>query len=244
MAQTITRSGATTVRLREMLLTGEFAPGSRLTEMVLAERLGVSRTPVRDALSALAQEGLLAYEPNRGYEVRSCTLEDVLGAYQVRQTLEGLACRLAAEQRLNVAVRARIMDANERIEALLVRGAWRKDEAQAWRGLNAAFHGGIVEATGNKVLARAIADTQRLPILVEGGGSRWFTHEELALAFDDASIRHSHEEHKAIFAALLARDGERAAAIMTGHIERAKGILAANWAGADTVRPESARRQA
>ncbi|MBV9077466.1 MAG: GntR family transcriptional regulator [Methylobacteriaceae bacterium] len=241
MAQTLTRSGAATIRLREMLLTGEFAPGSRLTEVVLAGRLGVSRTPVRDALSALAQEGLLAYEPNRGYEVRSCTLEDVLGAYQVRQTLEALACRLAAERGLTVVHRARMMDANERIAALLEGGSWREGGARGWRDLNAAFHDTIIAATGNKALARAIADTQRLPVLVEGGGSRWFTHGELVLAFDDAAIRQSQEDHEAIFAALLAQDGERAAAVMTRHIERAKGVLAATWRQSATA--ETGARQ-
>lgn len=229
MTQSQTRTGETTLRLREMLISGQFAPSTRLTEVLLAEQLGVSRTPVRDALNTLAQEGLLGHEPNRGYEVLSCTLTDVMGAYRVRQTLEALACRIAAESGLDVTARARIMDANERIEQLLASGRWREDNARVWRSLNGAFHGTIVAVTGNKALARAIADTQRLPILVAGGGARWFTHGELVLAFDDASVLRSHRQHLEIFDALLKRDADRAAAIMTDHIEHARKILEANW---------------
>lgn len=229
MAQAQTRTGATTSRLRDMLVSGQFPPSTRLTEMVLAERLGVSRTPVRDALNTLAQEGLLAYEPNRGYEVLSCTLADVMGAYRVRQTLEALACRIAAENGLDVTVRARMMDANERIEQLLASGGWRADGARIWRSLNSAFHGAIVEATRNHALAKAIVDTQRLPILVAGGGARWFTHGELVLAFDDEAVQRSHRQHGEIFDALLARDADRAAAIMTDHIEHARRVMEANW---------------
>lgn len=237
MAQAVTRTGATTARLRDMLVSGQFAPSARLTEVVLAERLGVSRTPVRDALNTLAQEGLLAYEPNRGYEVLSCTLGDVMGAYRVRQTLEALACRIAAENGLDVTARATIMDANERIERLLVSGRWRQDGAREWRLLNSIFHGAVVEAAGNKALAKAIGDTQRLPIMVAGGGSRWFTHGELVLAFDDEAVRRSHRQHGEIFAALLARDADRAAAIMADHIEHARMIMEANWSRTTGAEP-------
>jgi GntR family transcriptional regulator of vanillate catabolism len=224
-----TRTGTTTARLRDMLVTGQFPPSMRLTEAVLAERLGVSRTPVRDALNTLAQEGLLAYEPNRGYEVLSCTLDDVLGAYRVRQTLEALACRIVAESGLDVSSRARIMDANERMQRLLASGRWREDGASEWRRLNSVFHTTIIQASGNKSLAKAIADTQSLPILVAGGGSRWFTHGELVLAFNDESVLRSHRQHLEIFEALLAGDAEHAQAVMIDHIERARLILQANW---------------
>ncbi|WP_342643070.1 GntR family transcriptional regulator [Rhodoligotrophos ferricapiens] len=225
----VTRTSLTTNRLRELLLGGKFPPGSRLPEAELAKLLGVSRTPIRDALNSLSKEGLVSYLPNRGYEVRSCTLEDVLGAYRVRRTLESLACRIAAENGLSVHGRAQIMDATERTEALLNEGSWRNDSARCWRMLNAQFHDTIIEATQNKILRQAINDTLHLPILVSGGGTRWFTHSELVLLFDDQSVRNSHAEHGAIFEAILKRDGDKAAAIMDAHITRAGKVLEQNW---------------
>ena len=95
-----TRSLNITETLREQLLQGEFAPHSRLQEIALAERMGVSRTPIREALSVLARDGLLEYAPNRGYTVRHFSLDDILSAFRVRAVLEGLGCRLLAEKGL------------------------------------------------------------------------------------------------------------------------------------------------
>ena len=86
------------LRLREMILRGELAPGERLAEVALAERLGVSRTPIRQALPALAREGLLAAAGRRGYVVRSFSPEDVLDAIETRGLLEGLSARRIAER--------------------------------------------------------------------------------------------------------------------------------------------------
>ena len=86
------------LRLREMILRGELAPGERLAEVALAERLGVSRTPIRQALPALAREGLLAAAGRRGYVVRSFSPQDVIDAIETRGLLEGLAARRIAER--------------------------------------------------------------------------------------------------------------------------------------------------
>ena len=101
------------------------------------------------------------------------------------------------------------MDASERIERILVDGTWREDGARRWRELNGAFHAAIVDATGNLALRRAIADTQRLPILVTGGEARWFTHSEFVLVFGDADVRRSHREHGQMLDALRGGDGDR-----------------------------------
>src|SRR5205814_4834499 len=81
-----------------MILRGELAPGQRLAELTLAERLGVSRTPIRQALPALAREGLLASAGRRGYVVRSFSPEDVLDAIETRGLLEGMVARRVAER--------------------------------------------------------------------------------------------------------------------------------------------------
>jgi DNA-binding GntR family transcriptional regulator len=85
------------VRIREMILRGELAPGQRVAEAPLADLLGVSRTPVRQALPLLAQEGLLSEHETRGYVVRAFTAEDIVDAIDLRGALEGLAIRKVTE---------------------------------------------------------------------------------------------------------------------------------------------------
>ena len=84
------------LRLREMVLAGELPAGSRIAELAIVEKLGVSRTPIRAALMRLEQEGLLESLPGGGYAVRSFSERDVVDAIELRGTLEGLAARLAA----------------------------------------------------------------------------------------------------------------------------------------------------
>src|SRR5262244_4244058 len=88
----------TVMRLRELILTGEFGPGKRISEHPLTVRVGVSRTPIRLALERLAHEGLLEPYPTGGFIVRKFTLDDIWNGIEVRSLLEGGAARLAAER--------------------------------------------------------------------------------------------------------------------------------------------------
>src|SRR5262249_6450327 len=90
--------GRTVLRLREMILKGEFGPGERISEHPLTVRVGVSRTPIRLALERLAHEGLLEPYPTGGFIVRKFTLDDIWNGIEVRSLLEGGAARLAAER--------------------------------------------------------------------------------------------------------------------------------------------------
>src|SRR5438128_9233630 len=90
--------GQTVVRLREMILNGNFQAGERISELPLTARLGVSRTPIRLALERLAHEGLLEPYPTGGFIVRKFTLDDIWDSMEVRGLLEGGATRLAAER--------------------------------------------------------------------------------------------------------------------------------------------------
>src|ERR1019366_2290214 len=86
------------VKIREMILHGELVPGQRVREVELANKLGVSRTPVRESLPILAQEGILTQLDTRGFVVRAFTPQEIMDAIDVRGVLEGLAARLLAEQ--------------------------------------------------------------------------------------------------------------------------------------------------
>ncbi|SMR00244.1 GntR family transcriptional regulator [Xanthomonas fragariae] len=93
-------------QLRELILCGTFAPGERITEAALAERLSISRTPIRQALPALCQEGLLVQAGSRGYAVRRFSQQESLDALAVRALMEGMAARAVAEQGASCALLA------------------------------------------------------------------------------------------------------------------------------------------
>src|ERR1700743_844041 len=93
-----TQLARATVSIREMILRGQLKPGQRVTEIMLAELLGMSRTPVRQALPVLAREGLLVESGGRGYLVRTFTRSDILDAIDLRGVLEGFAVRRIAER--------------------------------------------------------------------------------------------------------------------------------------------------
>src|SRR6516165_6235391 len=103
------------VRIREMILRGELSAGERVAEAPLAELLGMSRTPVRQALPLLAQEGLLAAHETRGYVVRGFSTADILDAIDLRGVLEGLAARRVADK-----AEALYVDMNVRFHQLIV----------------------------------------------------------------------------------------------------------------------------
>src|SRR3954463_7206633 len=106
----MTDASQATAALRERLLNGEFAPGARLQQIPLSEALGISRTPLREALLTLAREGLLSYEPNRGYTVREFGGQDIAKAPQAPAEAEAFACHLRARQALPDATLAILSD--------------------------------------------------------------------------------------------------------------------------------------
>ncbi|MBK8063820.1 MAG: GntR family transcriptional regulator [Betaproteobacteria bacterium] len=121
-----------TLQLRQMIMSGEFAPGARIAEIPLAQRLGVSRTPVRLALGLLEQESLVVSSPRRGFVVREITISEIVDAFDVRGALEALACQRALEHGLDGATRAALMDCVAEGDRLLAKGHF--DEADASSG--------------------------------------------------------------------------------------------------------------
>ena len=198
-------------QVRDVLLarvmSGEYPPGSRLVETRIAQELGVSQAPVREALRDLEQLGCVEYAPFRGSSVRALSVADLLDAFPVRSVLEALACRLAAE---------RITDAQlERLGALIeeMRAA---GDPRAESAADSEFHATIVEAAGNATLARQW--NQLLP------HARTFISMTLP-----ASTRGSvAERHVPILDALRRRDPEAAAAAMEEHLADVATRLQAN----------------
>jgi DNA-binding GntR family transcriptional regulator len=133
-------------RLREQILSGELAMGQRLTEQAVAEEMGTSAGPVREAFASLCSEGLLMSLPHRGTFVSSVSQEEARGAYEVRHRLEPYAFELASK-RLTPQLNAELDD----IIARLREAAIRKDYA-AIIGLDMRFHGIFYANSGNPIL--------------------------------------------------------------------------------------------
>jgi len=203
-----------------MILRGELAPGERLAELTLAERLGVSRTPIRQALPALAREGLLAAAGRRGYLVRSFSPEDVIDAIETRGLLEGLAARRIAERgpaaSLLQALRACLTEG----DAILAKRRFESADEQRYGEMNGRFHTLIVEGAGSRIVADALARNDHVPFA-----------SARAVAFSrDLSIllpvlHYAHRQHHAIVQALEKREGARAEALMREHATPVKEAL-------------------
>ena len=133
-------------RLREVFVSGEIAPGSKVPEAQLCERFEVSRTPLREALKVLAAEGQVELLPNRGARVRELTLDEVDGLFAVAGALEALAGEQAA-QRITPEQLAEVTALHERL-----RGAFEARDIAAYYAANRSIHEAMVRATRNPVL--------------------------------------------------------------------------------------------
>ena len=136
--------------LRQAIITGEFAPGERLMEIALANRLGVSRTPIREAIRKLELEGLVVMIPRKGAEVAKITEKDLRDVLEVRSSLEELAAELAAE-RMNDEVKEKLEKALKEFEEAI-----ESDDNAAIADSDVDFHDVIFEATGNAGLIQII----------------------------------------------------------------------------------------
>src|SRR5690606_1174374 len=207
-----TRSASIAEVLRNAVLAGEFAPGERLREVVLSERLRVSRTPIRAALQALAGEGLLVHNPNRGYHVREYSVDDIVQAYEIRASLEGLAARLAAQLGMEQEERSIVEQALRDGDALFEKGMLTAEDRSVYGAVNDAVHS-AVHAAGK---SRMLKDLLRMTHQVAPSSHR------NVIAFDFNDVRRRHDDHHRIYEAILCRDGGRAEMIMRDHVESVK----------------------
>ena len=210
-------------QLREMLIEGSIRPETHLHEAALAEKMGVSRTPVRDALRVLANENLLNYAPNRGYTVKPFGLQDILDAYDVRGALEAMACRICAERGLAPATEERLQDIVQRSGALMQKSRWESEDQQAWRQLNSDFHLVIANETGNQHLIRTASQMRRQPGSVDPRLEPQSSVFQSIYTFERA--RQSHAEHCEIFDAIQQRQGTRAENLMREHVFRNRELV-------------------
>ena len=191
-----------TERLRMMIVEGVLPDGEKVPERELCEKLGVSRTPMREALKVLAADGLLTLEPNRGARVRAITLEDLEEVFPLMGALEALAgelaCRHISEPQL----------AELRLTHQIMLEHFHSEDMPGYFKHNQRIHELIMEAASNPTLAsmyRSLAiRVRRARYLANMSKERW---------------QQAVNEHEQIMEALEQRDGERLGAILKRHLE-------------------------
>ncbi|NHF73874.1 GntR family transcriptional regulator [Paracoccus xiamenensis] len=198
-----TLQGETTYeRLCDEIRSGKLPPGSRLRETEIAERLDVSRTPVREAIRRLEAEGLVDHLPRSGAVVRTLDYPELMELYEMRTVLEGTAARLAARAASPVELEELVAINDEMRAATLPEAAIQ---------LNRQFHRLLLDAARNRFLLRAVATVENT-LLILGTSS---------MAMPDRA-REAVDEHREVLEALQSRDGAAAEAAMRRHMERAQ----------------------
>ncbi|KQT46396.1 GntR family transcriptional regulator [Aureimonas sp. Leaf454] len=197
--------------LTRAILSGAIAPGAKLSEPAIADEMGVSRAPVREALRRLQERGIVVHVANQGVRVVSPSLDEFLALLDVREALEGMTCRLAAAAMRDGALArlSEIVDAHGRALAADPSGPYRQDE------YDTDFHVQIARGCGNPVLADLLCDQfyPRLKLCrakhqsIKGRGlAAW-------------------KEHRRIMEAMLERDAEAAEFLMRRHVRAARAAL-------------------
>ncbi len=189
-------------RLRDMIVEGELAPGERIREQAVCDQLGLSRTPLREAMKVLAAEGLVILQPNRGAMVSDPGPVDIADTFKVIGALEGLAGELACKRvKENEIAEIRVLHYQMALHHT-------RGELREYFRLNQRIHETLVELSGNNVLIETHRQLggriRRQRFAANRSGGRW----EQAM-----------QEHEQMLEALAARDGKRLAEVLRLHLD-------------------------
>lgn len=194
----------TTHALREAILDGVLSPNDWLREESLKETLGVSRTPIREALNRLEEEGLIQRTPGQGARVTTLKIEDMSVVYQVRGSLESLTARMAAEQG-SVAEKATLLQLHEEMQT-----AAEDNNQSEFSHINIEFHAKLTEIARNAYLTRLLGTVETA---IRRFGTRSYNPERMA---------HIVVEHAKVVTAVIASDGEAASQAAIEHANSAR----------------------
>ena len=194
--------------IRDKIITGEYKAGDNLVELKLAEEFGVSRTPIREALLQLEQEGLVSYEPNRGVVVLGISNQDIQDIYVIRRLIEGVAAYWAASR----ATPEELESIAEVVD--LIEFYTGKEDVEQVTALDTRLHSLILEASKSRPLKQAL-----------GSFMHYIQRARTKSLKVPGRPEESLKEHKAILAALLARDPEKAQEAMNQHVANVNYLL-------------------
>ncbi|NLY82412.1 MAG: GntR family transcriptional regulator [Clostridiales bacterium] len=194
--------------LKHKILIGNVNPGTRLMEIELAESMGVSRTPIREAIRKLEKEGLVSIEPRRGAYVSDISIKDMVDILEVREDLEGLAASLAA-RRINEEEASELKRITEKYSEAIISG--NTDDIVKYDEM---FHKLVVSCSGNRTLMQMVGSVQELALRFR------------YLYYDDYSrYEDMPGEHTGIMEAIINGDEKKARDQADLHIKRLKNFL-------------------
>lgn len=197
--------------LRSLVMNGDFAGGQRLSEVAVAEQLGTSRTPLRQAMDRLVAEGLLERIETGGCRVATFTHEDIADAIELRGVIEGTAARMAAERGVSAELLEEANDALDGIDRAIKDPDGLNFECYVRR--NADFHTLLAKFSGSSLITREIERMSRLPLASPSA----FLSEQSAIPDFLDSLRHAQRQHRAILEAITNRESARAEALTREH---------------------------
>lgn len=194
--------------LEDQILSQKLRAGDSVTEMKLSKELGVSRTPVREALQRLDREGLIKLRPNKGAVVVGISERDLIDIYKIRMRLEGLAARIAAENADETLIR-RLSDNIELTEFYMSKGNIEK-----LKDLDSDFHDIIYGYCQSRILGKTLSELHRYIVC----------YRKLSLSVK-GRLERSLAEHREIVEAIKKGDAEGADSLMSAHVELALSNL-------------------
>lgn len=194
--------------LKMQILTGAIVPGTRMMEVELAKEIGVSRTPIREAIRKLEKEGLVTIEPRRGAYASQISTKDMVEILEVRQNMEGLAAYFAAS-RMKPDQLAELKAASDKYNTAVATG-----NMEDMIKYDTDFHHIIVESCNNKILVQMIEQLQELVLRF-----RYIYYDNFRRA------ENMPEEHKAILEAISRGDADSAREAADVHIDRLKELI-------------------
>lgn len=218
-AKSLSKFDTALMGLRSLVMSGEYRASARLSEVALSERLGISRTPLRQAMDHLVGEGLLERIETGGCRVARFTLDDIHDAIELRGVLEGTAARLAAERGPDPAAMATADAVLDDIDiALAAPGGLDFD---AYVTLNARFHDLLAAMPGSATIRREVERVSRLPLASPSA----FLQEQAPIPDFQASLTLGQAQHRAILDAIANGEGARAEALAREHARLARRNL-------------------
>jgi GntR family transcriptional regulator of vanillate catabolism len=208
-------------RIRELIVEGVLTPGTRVAEAAIAERLGVSRTPVRNALPALASEGLLEPAGKRGFAVRNFTVEDSYRATEIRCVLEGYAARELAAREDRGPIIAQLRETLSEGDTIFAKGHVVKDDEGAYATMNRRFHDLIVGGARDPLLSDLIHRVYSVPFVAPNV----VAFKRIPLEEIYPILMSGHHQHHAIVDAIQEGQADLAETLMRGHSSPARRSL-------------------
>jgi DNA-binding GntR family transcriptional regulator len=192
---------AATIKIRDMIRKGKLVVGQKLVETELCEELGVSRTPLREALRSLSSEGLIELVPNKGAFVRQPSPEEIRDLFQVMITLEGACARIAAE-RMRPETLARLEALHQELEQQAAAG-----DRESYINANNRYHTFVQRMTGNRVLDELINGLRQKVLL--------YRYRQL---YVQGRLEESIQEHRALLEAFRRGDPKESERLMKMHL--------------------------